>query len=741
MKKSNPLSIGPEEENRRRRDLIVIAVSVLCILAFSFIENSLFQGEYLFPESSNILIFGLININIILIILLIFLIIRNVVKLVFERRQGVVGSKMRAKLVAAFVCLSLIPAILLFLVAGNFLSSSIDNWFNVRVGEALNNTLEVARIYYKQYEENAKYHAGQLSADIMENQLHERERADYLKKLVEQRQKQIKAAVIEIYVDDRTKGMVFLGPDQGDIKPLSPTPQVMEEVFSGNEVSLIQPSNNGEFISGFVPIYSNVHPSEVIGAVVVSYFIPREIADKISIVSRASEQYGQLHLMQNPIKISYMITLAIITLLIVFSATWFGLFVAKGITVPILDLAEATKRIAKGDWTRQIDIVAGDEIGVLVDSFNSMTRDLKESKENLEQANINLEQRRKYMETVLHNVSAGVISVDEQGYIMTINGAAERMLDIKMERVINRRYEDILLHDHLALAEVLLKDLEKSGKGQIERQLELVLRDRALTILMTLTLVRDDEGHEMGMVIVFEDLTQLQQAERAAAWREVARRMAHEIKNPLTPIQLSAQRLQRKYGDQLGDNGGIFYECTRTIVDQVEILKNLVNEFSRYARLPVTHPIPGNLNETLTDAVTLYQDAHKDISFGFELSEEMPKVILDSEQIKRVMTNLLDNAVAAVNHSDGAIRVRTVYDRGRNLAITEVADNGCGVPAGYKMKVFEPYFSTKKTGTGLGLAIVSSIISDHHGHITISNNEPRGTVVTFDLPVAAETVM
>jgi len=740
MKKNERPALGPEEVNRRRRDLILIAVSVLCIIVLSFIEHFLFQEEYLFHESSNILIFGLININIILIILLIFLIIRNVVKLVFERRQGVIGSRMRTKLVAAFVCLSLIPTILLFLVASNFLASSIDNWFNVRVGDALNNTLEVAQIYYKRYEEHAKYHAGQLSADIMENRLDEGERVDYLRKLVEQRQKQIRAAVIEIYIDDRTKGMVFLGPEQSDAKPSSPTPQVMEEVFSGNEVSLIQPSENGEFISGLVPIYSNAHPSEAVGAVVVSYFVPREIVDKIAIVSRASEQYGQLHLIQSPIKISYMITLAIITLLIIFSATWFGLFMAKGITVPILDLADATKRIAKGDWTHQIDIVASDEIGVLVDSFNSMTRDLKESKESLEQANINLEQRRKYMETVLHNVSAGVISVDEKGYITTINGAAERMLDIKLESVINRRYEDILLSEHLTLAEVLLKDLEKSAKGQIERQLELVLKDRALTILMTLTLVRDDEGHEMGMVVVFEDLTQLQQAERAAAWREVARRMAHEIKNPLTPIQLSAQRLQRKYGDQLGEDGGIFYECTRTIIDQVEILKNLVNEFSRYARMPVTRPVPGNLNETLTDAVVLYQDAHKEISFEFELSEDLPKVILDSEQIKRVMINLLDNAIAAVNKSDGAIKIRTAYDRERNLAITEVADNGCGVPAGYKMKVFEPYFSTKKSGTGLGLAIVSSIISDHHGHITISNNEPRGTVVTFDLPVAAETV-
>lgn len=735
MNRNSQIKNNIEEVQRRRRDLILIVVTVLCILAFSFIEHHLFQEEYLLPESNNILIFGLININIILIILLIFLIVRNVVKLVFERRQGVIGSKMRTKLVAAFVSLSLIPTILLFLVSINFLSYSIDNWFNVRVGDALNKTMEVTQIYYKQYEKNAKYHAGQLSADIMENQLYEKERVDYLKTLVEQRQKQIKTTVIEIYVDNRKKGMVFPGPEHADIKTISPTPQVMEEVFAGNEISIIQPSEDGEFISGLSPIYSSAEPSEAIGAVVVSYYIPKEIVDKVSVISRASEQYSQLHLMKNPIKISYIITLSIVTLLIIFSATWFGLYMAKGITVPILNLADATRRIARGDLNHQIDIVADDEIGVLVEAFNSMTRDLKQSNENLEQANMDLEQRRKYMATVLHNVSAGVISVDEEGFITTINRAAERMLDIRLEKVINRRYEDILSTEHMNLAEDLLQELAKSGKNQIEKQIELMLKDRVLTILMTMTLVRDGEGHERGMVVVFEDLTQLQQAERAAAWREVARRMAHEIKNPLTPIQLSAQRLQRKYGERLAEDGAVFYECTRTIIDQVEILKNLVNEFFRYARMPVTRPMPSNLNETVTDAVALFQDAHKDIRFEFNLSEEMPKVILDTEQIKRVIVNLLDNAVAAVSKNDGCIKIRTFYDRINNRAITEVADNGCGVPAGNKVKVFEPYFSTKKTGTGLGLAIVSSIISDHNGHIKISNNAPRGTVVRFDLPV------
>ena len=307
-----------------------------------------------------------------------------------------------------------------------------------------------------------------------------------------------------------------------------------------------------------------------------SYYFPDGLVDKITVISKTSEEYRQLTLLKTPIKFGYIITLFIVMLLIIFSATWFGIYLAKGITVPIQDLAEATRKIAQGDLNHQIDIVADDEIGVLVDSFNQMTRDLKRSNQGLEQANLDLEQRRKYMETILRNVSAGVISVDRNGVITTINRAAERMLGIQTQKVLNRRFDEVLIPEHLVLAEEVLREMRERGEGFVEKQIDLTLKDRALTVLMTITMIHDDEGNDMGMVIVFEDLTQLQRAERAAAWREVARRMAHEIKNPLTPVQLSAQRLQKKYGDRLGDDDAVFHECTKTIIDQVEVLKNLV---------------------------------------------------------------------------------------------------------------------------------------------------------------------
>ena len=452
-------------------------------------------------------------------------------------------------------------------------------------------------------------------------------------------------------------------------------------------------------------------------------------------ISRTSEEYRQLSLLKTPIKFGYIITLFIVMLLIIFSATWFGLYLAKGITVPIQDLAEATRRIAQGDLNHQIDISADDEIGVLVTSFNQMTKDLKRSKQGLEQANLDLEQRRNYTETILRNVSAGVISIDGNGVITTINRAAEKMLGIRTQKVLNRRYEEILIPDHRILAGEVLREMRERGEGFIEKQIDVTLRDRAMTMLMTITAIHDDEGKEMGMAVVFEDLTQLQRAERAAAWREVARRMAHEIKNPLTPVQLSAQRLQKKYGDRLGEDGGVFRECTKTIIDQVEVLKNLVNEFSRYARLPVTNLALNDLNGVIRDSVILFQDAHKEIVFDFLQGADIPKLMLDPEQIRRVMVNLLDNAVAALGGANGRIEIRTLSDRKGRTAKVEVADNGCGIPPGYQIKMFEPYFSTKRSGTGLGLAIVNSIIADHHGRVGVSDNNPKGTVVTFELPV------
>ncbi|MGD0277746.1 MAG: ATP-binding protein [Smithella sp.] len=729
-------SIDEKERRKRRREFIImVAVGVLAI-AFTLIASHFFNKEDL-PLSTNIFVYGLYNINVILILLLLFLIIRNVVKLFYEHRRGVIGSKLRTKLVATFVGLSLIPTILLFLFAINFLSYSIEFWFNIKIGDALNRSLEVAQVYYQQMEEQAKFNARQISAEITKNRLYEKERAEYLKSFIGQRQKNSKVGTVETYFDSQKERLVFPDVEHPDLVPVTIDPQMIEDIYSGKEKSAVQATNIGDAVVGVVPVFSFAVPSEVIGRISISYVIPKGFVDKLRSIADASEQYGRIKLLKNPIKSSYMITLSIVTLVIIFLATWFGLTLAKEITVPIQDLVHATNRITQGDLDSQINIEADDEIGLLVKSFNQMTRDLKKSKNSLEDANIHLEQRRKYMETVLRNVSAGVISVDKAGMITTINRAAEKMFDIKAENVLFRNYRDLMIPEHLSLVDEFLQEMKEKNESLLEKQLEIMLKDKAITVLLTITTIQDEEGNDSGIVVVFEDLTQLQKAERAAAWREVARRMAHEIKNPLTPVQLSAQRLQRKYGDKLGEEGSVFKECTQTIIDQVEVLKNLVNEFSRYARMPVTTLAPNDLNTVVAETVSLFQDAHKDIVFEFMPAEGLPKFDLDAEQINRVMINLLDNAVAAINKKSGRIEITVNYDEQHHKATVSVADDGAGVPSSYKRKVFEPYFSTKKSGTGLGLAIVSSIISDHHGQVSVADNNPTGTIVSFQLPVSS----
>ena len=735
MAKKQKNNIDEKELRKRRRERIIMVVVGILAITFTLIASQFFNKEDL-PLSTNIFVYGLSSINVILILLLLFLIIRNVVKLFYEHRRGIIGSKLRTKLVATFVGLSLIPTILLFLFAINFLSYSIEFWFNIKIGDALNRSLEVAQVYYQQMEEQAKFNARQISADITKNRLYERERVEYLKDFIGQRQKNYKVGMVETYFDFQKDKMVFADAEHPDLVPVTLVPQMIEDIYSGKEESTIQATNIGDAVVGIVPVFSNTVPSEVIGRISVSYIIPKGFVDKLRSIANASEQYGRIKLLKNPIKSNYIITLSIVTLVIIFLATWFGLTLAKGITDPIQDLVLATNRITQGDLDSRIDIEADDEIGLLVKSFNQMTKDLKKSKNSLEEANINLEQRRKYMETVLRNVSAGVISVDKAGMITTVNRAAEKMFDIKSEKVLFQNYRDLMIPEHLSLVDEFLQEMKENNESLLEKQLEVMLKDKALTVLLTITTIQDEEGNDSGIVVVFEDLTQIQKAERAAAWREVARRMAHEIKNPLTPVQLSAQRLQRKYGDKLGEEGSVFKECTQTIIDQVEVLKNLVNEFSRYARMPVTSLTLNDLNAVVAEAVLLFQDAHKDIVFEFKSDEGLPKFDLDAEQINRVMINLLDNAVAAINKKNGRIEITVSYDEQHRKATVAVADDGAGVPSSNKRKVFEPYFSTKKFGTGLGLAIVSSIISDHHGQVSVADNNPTGTIVSFQLPVS-----
>jgi len=714
------------EARRRRNELIIIGIISILILIFTTIEMKFPQIGGKIPVANNIVIFSLININIILILLLIFLVIRNLVKLIFERKRKVLGAKLRTKLVVAFVSLSLIPTILLFLVAVGFITNSVEHWFSAQVEQSLQGSLEVAQTYYRDFANSTVSTAQQISKSLSKQGITKGSREmSLLREQLEARRQEHHLSTLGIFLKGERN---TIGVEDPMLKPVSLhlPKDLLEAGFSGKEVSRILSVGEGELITGIAPIFNPSEGGEVVGIVVASHFVPKSLTVKMHEISQAFMDYKQLKILKKPIKFSYMMALLMVTLLIIFSATWFGFHLAKDITNPIKDLAEATGRIASGDLNFRIQMKAADEIGMLVQSFNQMTGDLQVSRSELEQ-------RKKYMEIVLKNVAAGVISIDEKGDVTTTNTSAEQMLEIRGEDVLEKKFSEVLPKEYVGQLERLLEELKSSRKDSIERQVIVNLEGKSLSLLINLTTLRDEEGKSLGVVAVFDDLTQLIKAQRMAAWREVARRIAHEIKNPLTPIQLSAQRLRKRYLEKLQPDGTVFDECTRMIVKQVEELKGMVNEFSNFARMPASHPTSNHLNEIIQETLVLFQGIQREVQFEF-IPNDLPVLNVDRDQMKRVMINLVKNSLAAIENG-GKIRIQTSYDPKLQTVRLEVSDDGRGIPEEDKERLFEPYFSTKKSGMGLGLTIVNAIISDHNGYIRVRDNKPKGTTFLIELPV------
>jgi two-component system nitrogen regulation sensor histidine kinase NtrY len=733
-------------QTKRKRELIIILAVLLSIIVLTLLQASITASERQLPTTKNILIYGLINLNITLLLLLIFLVVRNIVKLLFERRRGILGARLRTRLIVAFVGLSIVPTVLLFWVSAEFITATIESWFSSQVEYSLAKSLEVAQVYYKNSSDNSIYYAKQISNAITENKLLNEANLKELKEFIKQKQEEYNLGVVEVFSSTLEELVKAMNPNVPVQEFIGSESELVQKGLEGREITKIQPAGKGpagkgDIIRGVVPIYSTFKKGDVVGTLVVNYYVPQSLVSKMATISSAFKEYKQQELLKNPIKTANLMILAIVTLLIIFSATWFGFYLSKSLTDPIQMLAEGTDRIAQGDLDFTIETAADDEMGSLVSSFNKMTADLKTSKIKIEQAsndlyetNLELERRRRYMETILKNVTAGVISIDEEGKVTTINKSAETLLKVNSDQSLFKAYDEVFATSEMDVIRELIKEMISSGRGVFERQIRVSDPENITELLASGTMLKDDEENYLGMVLVFENITHLQKAQRAAAWREVARRIAHEIKNPLTPIQLSAQRLRKKYKDAFTDDGTVFDECTKIILNQTDEIKNLVNEFSNFARMPATNPHPNDLMQVINESVALLKGAHKNITFSVQEEQKLPIFDLDKDQMKRAIINILDNAVDAIEKK-GSITVTASYDKSFQIAKIEIADSGCGIPQEQKKKLFEPYFSTKKSGTGLGLPIVNTIISDHNGYIRVRDNQPKGTKFIIELPV------
>ncbi len=732
---------GKDESGKRRREWLLVGLAIFAVVLLSRFESQIIELTNRLPLSNNILVLALINLNILLIILFLFLIFRNLFKLILERRRDLPGARLRSKLVAVFVALSLVPTMLLFFVSAGFITNSIENWFNDQVESSLQESLDVAQTYYKNSAANALYYGEQLARIIKDEKLLNEGNLSKLIEVIQQKQQEYNLGVVEVFSSTYEELVRASNPQVPPAEFTDPGSDTIREALQGNRFTRITPIGRADLIRGIVPVHSNWNSKDVVGAVVVNYYVPYSLVNKMKEISSSFDQYRNTKMLKGKIKTVYVIVLLLIALVIIFLATWSGFHLARNITVPIQELAVATEMVAGGNLDVRIESQSRDEVGTLVNAFNKMTSDLRRGQQEIEEANrelqnfnMELERRRRYMEIVLRNVTAGVISLDKEGNLTTINKSAEKLLKIKASKIIGENFRLVVSSEHLILIKDLLREILESGKDSIRRQITLPIGDTKVTLMVYISTLLDESSEFMGTVVVFDDLTHLIRAQRMAAWREVARRIAHEIKNPLTPIQLSAQRLRRRYLERFSADDSVFDDCTQMIIKQVEELKNLVNDFSNFARMPAANPSPSNLNEILNEALVLYQEGHKDIRFLFHPDPEIPVFNLDRDQIKRAVINLLDNAVGAVGQR-GEVEIDSKYNQILQMVTFTISDNGCGISPEAKPRLFEPYFSTKKSGTGLGLAIVATIISDHNGYIRVKDNHPRGVRFSVELPL------
>lgn len=728
------------ERKKRIREGLVIILAIILILLLTRTEIRLTQISAEVPMETNIVIFGIINIVILLVILLVYLVCRNAVKLFMESRGNPFAKRLRTKLAISFVGLSLVPTMLLFFAAAGFINNTVHNWFNTQVETSLSESLEVAQIYYKNSASNALYYGRQISGFIKDRKLLNQENLPQLKQLIAQKQKEYNLGVVEVYSAQREELVRASNPAVPKAEFLNPASEDIKQGLSGNELTRVNQAGKADLIRGIVPVYSTYNPKDVVAVVVVNYHVPYSLVNKMKEITDSYHEFRQLKILKNPIRAGYIITLFLIATVIVFFAYWMGIYLANSMTRPLHELVDATRSVAEGRLDVHIETASVDEIGMLVNSFNLMTADLRAKQQainssNLELSNINqeIEQRRRYMEIVLKNVAAGVISVDRYGTVTTINKSAEKLLNINTGNLIGKNFRDVLRDAHLDIVKDTLRDLTQARQDTINRQIVLDVKGVSLALHLHLTMLRDEAGAFMGTVLVIDDLTQVMKVQRMAAWREVARRIAHEIKNPLTPIQLSAQRLRKRYLPRFTDDEKVFDECTAMIIKSVDEIKTLVNEFSNFARMPAIRPEMNDLNDIIREALTLYQEAHRSVQFVFDPDDRLPQLKIDRDQIKRVVINILENSLAAMNES-GNITISSSFDPELKMASFSIKDDGPGISTEDRPHLFEPYFSTKKSGTGLGLAIVSSIISDHNGFVRVRDNQPQGACFIIELP-------
>jgi len=739
------LDLNYRRRRRRRALLWVLGITVALLLAI-IVSQQLWLWTVLRPDtaSETLLLFALSTLNFVAFVVFFFIFVRNLLKLRRERQERQLGSKVKTRLLVYFISISFLPITAMATFSYLFLNRSLEKWFYP-------------------FPEGLVQQASEAREETLSNQIKTlRQTASLAVMLLDRVAPADRQATLDQLLQSAQLSGVEIATNEGHVVARSRATlttsegEKLESLFE--QARRTGPSVGEQLADGldFDVLAVRLNANE-------NLFISpakRSISDLNELISGSERDYQQLVKKQRRIRLLGLSTLGLMTLMLLFVSSWVAIYLARGIATPIKALAEASNEVARGNLGHRVTTIADDELAMLANSFNQMTMQLEENRRRIDasatelrETNLALRERRNYIETVLQSLSTGVISIDESDRVTTLNTAAARMFGLPAKPESNRKLNELMALEDWTVVDRLLRRARRTRQAAEQTQLEGAGNGHGpLPVAMTATALRDSAGPGTGVVLVIEDLSELLAAQRVAAWSEVARRMAHEIKNPLTPIQLSAERIAKNYANITGSNAGsngseasdkervgaVIAECTDTITREVAGLKAMVDEFSRFARLPATRLESSDLNEVIRQAVALYEDRLDGATITQELDQNAPPAMLDTEQIKRVFVNLINNALAAVATSDQKlITLTTRHDPATSLLVAEVSDSGQGIASEDFRRLFQPYFSRRDSGTGLGLAIVQRIVLEHGGRIRAERNQPQGARFVIELPTGS----
>ncbi|HKW18122.1 MAG TPA: ATP-binding protein [Terriglobales bacterium] len=718
--------------------ILLLAAGSFLLFAILLSESS-FDLPFINPSTTEQTVFlaALSALVFLLFVTLTFVLARNLIKLFAERRLGVLGSKFRTRLVVGSLLLSFLPVIVMFWFAYGLMNRSIERWFSTPVEEVRQDTALMSQLLAKYAAENARAEAVSIANEPETQRAFEGRNFSGVLNEFRSRGATLQGGFVIAIVSGDAEASFGLPAPWPLLKSKLPLPPASEPQHIA--------WNGVEYVLGTAPVGDS-------GEILVAMPLPKNFADAQKQLEASQQRYLELARERRTVRRTYMVFLWWITGMVLFASMWLALYLSRLVTRPVVALAEATQEISRGNLDHRVEVPAADELGDLVRSFNQMASELAGSRRKLEAAsqelsaaNSELERRRQHIETILESIPTGVLSLDAQFSVSHVNQALLRMLHPSEAPqtpsvLIGAQLRDLFAPEVFDELEHLLRRADRMGTTTT--QMEFIVNRTRLNVAVTVATL-EHQRRRIGYVLVFEDLSDLLRAQKQAAWREVARRVAHEIKNPLTPIALSADRILRHLdrGSRPDANSvEVVRSCAETICGSVETVRNLVNEFSTLARFPASQPQPANINMIIESALAMFNGRVDGIHMRKSFSSDLPQVMADSDAMKRAIANLVDNAAEAVQESlVKEIEISTVLVPSSDAVEISVADSGPGVTMEDKERLFLPYFSTKKRGTGLGLAIVSRIIEDHQGSIRVEENDPTGARFIIELPVAATT--